>query len=337
MAPRTSVVIELRSQEWTKEGANPANGKVCETFSDGILKISLIIPTCHRHELLRDCLNRLEIPPCPPDEVVEVIVTDDSRDGETRSMVEKEFPRVRYVQGPRRGPASNRNAGAAAAIGEWLIFLDDDCLPVPGFLKAYRDAMMAEAGPMVALEGPTVSEADPPSLLWEAPHNPDGGHLISCNFAMRKEDFERVGRFDERYPGAALEDTEFAARFRFKGGQINLVSAATVGHPLRAIPSARRLAGRWEGKVIFALDQGASPLLVRFWLPWHVGRVIQSRLRWAGSCSPDNARAAMIFAMEWLWVVWLTPGWVSRWSREPCSPFWAEHVRLQGALPKYGF
>ena len=55
-------------------------------------------------------------------------------------MVNEEFPMVRWNEGPRRGPAANRNFGARVADGEWLIFLDDDCNPRPGFLAAYLKA-----------------------------------------------------------------------------------------------------------------------------------------------------------------------------------------------------
>jgi len=56
----------------------------------------------------------------------------------------------------------------------------------------------------VALEGATLREEEPTSLLWEAPHNPDGGRLISCNFAIPRLLFERIGRFDERLSGGGF-------------------------------------------------------------------------------------------------------------------------------------
>jgi len=251
-------------------------------------------------------------------------------------MVEREFPGVTYHAGPRRGPAANRNAAARQADADWLIFLDDDCVPQDGWLQSYRNAMDVEPDAFLALEGRTLREVEPPSLLWEAPHNPEGGILISCNFAMPVASFRDAGAFDERYPGAAFEDTEFAARFHAKGGQVLFIPGATVIHPLRRCPNARKLAGRWEGKVVYGLDQGAPPFLVRFWLPWHVGRVIQSRFR-GKAWSWENLKAACLFTVEWLWVCWLTPGWVSRWSRQRRSPFWITHVESQGHVPKYGF
>jgi len=299
-------------------------------------RIAVIIPTCDRPHDLRVCLNSVLLQMGGCGGADEVIVTDDSRGEETRLMVEREFPGVTYHAGPRRGPAANRNAAARQVDTDWLIFLDDDCVPQKDWLQSYRSAMDQESGGLLALEGRTLRDAELPSLLWEAPHNPEGGMLISCNFAMSVASFREAGGFDERYPGAAFEDTEFAARFRAKGGQVVFVPGATVIHPLRRCPNPRRLAGRWEGRVVYALDQGASPPMVRFWLPWHVGRVIQSRFR-GKAWSRENFNAALLFAREWLWVCCLTPGWVSKWARERRSQFWTEHVRLRGAVPKYGF
>jgi GT2 family glycosyltransferase len=296
--------------------------------------LSVIIPTCNRPEDLRRCLERL-VAQVRFDAGEEVIVTDDGGTEEARQVVET-FPGVRWTQGPRRGPAANRNHGASLATGEWLVFLDDDCLPEAGWLEAYRDATAKTEIPRAALEGKTLREALPPSLMWEAPHNPEGGHLISCNFAIRSADFDAVGRFDARYPVAALEDTEFAARFAGCGGTVRFVPEAAVLHPLRRVPSGRKLAARWEGKVIFALDQGASPMVVMLWLPWHVFRVIGSRFRGRGF-GEEHGAAVLRFASEWAWVCWRTPGWIRRRRKEARSAYWEMRRRSVGPVPRFGF
>ena len=89
------------------------------------MTVSIIIPTCNRADELHDCLARL-IPQLPSDGSTTVFVCDDGSDAATKSMVGEKFPMVRWNQGPRRGPATNRNFGARQADGDWLIFLDDD-------------------------------------------------------------------------------------------------------------------------------------------------------------------------------------------------------------------
>jgi GT2 family glycosyltransferase len=296
---------------------------------------SVVVPTCNRPEDLRTCLLALFQTKVGADDF-EVIVTDDGADDRTRAMLEAEFPGVHWTQGPRRGPAANRNHGVEMSRGEWIIFLDDDCVPSPGFLDGYEAAFRDGGVELVAFEGRTVREREPDSLLWEAPHNPSGGHLISCNFAILRRHFNQVGRFDERYPVAAYEDTEFAARFVMSGGRMKFLPHVEVIHPLRRRPEPKRCAARWEGKVIYAFDQGASPWRVRWGLPWHVFRLIQCRfsgqeLNWT------NVRAVGLFAREWWHVCLATPGWVKKWRARPRSEFWTEQVARRGPLPKYGF
>jgi glycosyltransferase involved in cell wall biosynthesis len=68
----------------------------------------------------------------------EIIISDDSTDEETVQMIaDLGNNRLKWVKGPCRGPASNRNNGVRYARGEWILFIDDDCLPDAGILKNY--------------------------------------------------------------------------------------------------------------------------------------------------------------------------------------------------------
>ena len=301
----------------------------------GIVLCSIVIPTCNRPEQLLICLEKLAVQMADASGV-ELLVCDDGRDAPAGDLLAERFPKFQYVEGPKRGPAANRNAGARKAVGEWLLFVDDDCVPQRGFLEAYLQEMRSGVGPMVAITGPTIRPCNPPSLLWEAPHNPDGKFLISCNFATRARDFQAAGEFDERYPLAAFEDTEFAERFRLLGGQVQFVPKAVVGHPLRPLPSAAKLAARWEGRAIYALDQGAEPAQVVVGLPWHVLRVIQSRFR-NQPLSRANFVAMSRFIREWLLVCWWTPRWIRQQMKRGRCEFWAQHVAAHGPVPRFGF
>lgn len=296
---------------------------------------SIIIPTCNRTHDLRLCVEKL-VTQLPADGSVELIVTDDGISCASRDMLSADFHAVHWVQGPRLGPAGNRNRGAVVARGEWLIFLDDDLLPHQSLVTAYIEAMRAAPASLCVLEGATVREPQPPSLLWEAPQKLRALDYLSCscNFAIRAETYHTMDGFDERYRGGVYaEDTDLSARLLRAGYDVQFVPQAKAVHPLRPVPGAAKLAKRWEGKVIFAFDQGASWLTVAWRLPWHALRVIQSRFRGQSWCA-ENRRALMLFLAEWLHVVCRTPGWVVKWMSAPRSRFWRSSNR---PIPKFGF
>ena len=299
------------------------------------MSVSVIIPTCNRSTELHGCISLL-VPQLPSEGTVTVFVCDDGTDGKTRVMVEQEFPIVRWNAGPRRGPATNRNLGARVADGEWLIFLDDDCNPRPGFLAAYLKQMqLLGSEARVALEGATYRTVAEPSLIWEAPENRNGGALISCNFAIPRRLFLESGAFDERYPVANFEDTEFAVRLQIKGVKMVFVSDAIVDHPLRPLPEAVKLARRWESRVVSSYDFGASTRQVMWYLPRHIALVILSRFR-GRKLDRDNLRAAFVFIKEFLLTVWYLPGWLRKHQQAPRSLFWADQIRLGKAPPRFG-
>jgi GT2 family glycosyltransferase len=227
------------------------------------LRFSVIIPTCHRNDLLAKCLDCLapgqqlggvcvedggqrsgggsqnsEVSgqssvvsrQCPMF-TYEVIVTDDGSKSTAREMVEKNFPWARWIEGPRRGPAANRNNGAKHAQGKWLVFTDDDCLPDAGFLAGYSQAARDNNAPV--LEGKTSPVGIRTRVDMECPANETGGYLWSCNLAIRKDLFFELDGFDTNFSGAAMEDVDFRTRLLKAGKAIKFVPTALVLHPWR--------------------------------------------------------------------------------------------------------
>jgi len=302
-----------------------------------MIQYSIIVPTCDRPADLRKCLQLLRSQ-TEANPAVEILVTYDGRTDETETMLKREFPAVRWRQGPRRGPASNRNAGARAAKGGWLIFIDDDCLPRATLFSSYSGVtgvpLAARVNPLV-LTGPTCRIGTPDSLLWEAPHNPEGRALISCNFAIKRTDFLQAGGFDERFPMAIFEDTEFAVRIGLLGFETVFIPDAAVDHPLRPLPSAGKLARRWEARVISSYDFGATPGEIFLRLPRHVLLVILSRFR-NRPLTIANLRAARRFVGEFALVLCLLPKWVWTHRKTPRSRFWMERTPATGIPPRLG-
>lgn len=65
----------------------------------------------------------------------EILVSDDSSNYETRQLMQHAYAGIRYLEGPRRTPAANRNRAFQAVTGSHVLFLDDDCRLGPTFLQ----------------------------------------------------------------------------------------------------------------------------------------------------------------------------------------------------------
>lgn len=196
-------------------------------------EICIVIPTCDRPDLLRRCLRAVQTEAEPG---VESIVTNDG--GGSLEFLAAEFPGVRFVEGPRRGPAANRNHGARQSRSDWIIFLDDDCEPQPGWLKACREAI--RPGTADLLEGAVEAIGWTGHPLDERVENLLGGVFWSCNLAVRRSVFEKSGGFDEDFKQAAFEDMELAERLKRLGARTAFVQHARVLHPVRRL-SLRQL------------------------------------------------------------------------------------------------
>jgi len=86
------------------------------------MKVSVIIPTYNRYQLLKRALKSVLNQTHLPDDI---IVIDDGSGDET-PKIQEEFPHIRYIRQENGGVASARNRGIEAARYELLAFLDDD-------------------------------------------------------------------------------------------------------------------------------------------------------------------------------------------------------------------
>ena len=104
------------------------------------VSISIIIPTCNRSgklSLLIDSLNH-SLKYTKKDIETEIIISDDSNNNLSKKLINKNFPKVTWIKGPKNGPGANRNNGASLATKEWLLFIDDDCYVNDELFKPIR-------------------------------------------------------------------------------------------------------------------------------------------------------------------------------------------------------
>jgi HAD superfamily hydrolase (TIGR01662 family) len=127
------------------------------------------------------------------------------------------------VPGPGRGPAAARNAGLRATRATWVVFLDDDVVPAPG----WRAALAADlrrlpadvAGSQGRLEVPLPPGRRPTG--WE--RNVTGlahARWATADMAYRRGALEAAGGFDEAFGRAYREDADLALRLLAGGWRL---------------------------------------------------------------------------------------------------------------------
>ena len=274
-------------------------------------RISVIVPTCNRNDALALCLDAL----APGTQTLsasdyEVIVTDDGaaddgNDG-ARDMLRARYPWAIWTRGPRRGPAANRNHGACQARGAFVAFTDDDCLPTPAWLGAYAAAIADE---IEVYEGPTWASGPLRAPFVVAPVNYEGGLLWSCNMMVNRQTFEEMGGFDEGFPHASDEDTDFRERVKRADQAMLWVPDALIYHPPVRRTWGRHSARLWESKVRLAYkaDPDRAPVTRRK-MVWHAFR---TRLQQLTSAPPhlDSLVGAVAMIVELIWIARHMPGW----------------------------
>jgi GT2 family glycosyltransferase len=207
-------------------------------------RLSVVVPTFNRPELLARVLAGLEAQTWPR-ERFEVIVVDDGGEAPAepvvRAAAERGLPAVCERQ-ENAGPATARNRGVRRAGGEVILFLDDDCAPTPAWLaehaRAHTRRGLAAMGridwhpdlpvtPLMRFVGDHflfhfnligLDEDAPFPLFYTANGSVDRGMALAA------------GLFDEEYRRAAWEDSEFAYRLRLKGARFLFRPDALVHH-----------------------------------------------------------------------------------------------------------
>lgn len=174
----------------------------------------------------------------------EILVIDDGSHDATPEVLEEwslRFPgRLRVFRQRNSGPASARNKGAREAKGDFLIFVDDDCIAEPTWLRSLQSVFeetgaAAVAGAVVNPDDGWVGRYVNRESIIAHVLSRDGlvQELITGNAGVRAEVFKKLGGFDEAIRVAGGEDTEFSLRLRAEGHRIVPAPEARVHHQSR--------------------------------------------------------------------------------------------------------
>ena len=207
------------------------------------MKISFIVLTYNRSDALLAVLRSLARQ-CGAGH--EVLVADDGSNPIQVDLLRQKCPAfdcsIRHVWHPDTGftAARARNLGAYHAAGDYLVFLDGDCVPGPSFVKAHT--RLAEQGCFVngsrvllsqrltaCVVNQEIDLLEQSFAFWsKARLTGDSNKLLhvlgwprslfrvkqgfkwqgirSCNLAVWHQDFLAINGFDETFEGWGHED-----------------------------------------------------------------------------------------------------------------------------------
>ena len=194
------------------------------------LCVSVVLPVLNEAGDLPRLLEQLRVQ-IPPPGGFEVLVVDGGSNDGTRELVRERaasWPVLRLIDNPKRRSAPARNLGALAARGDIILYVDGHCsIPRPDYLSRLVTIFTSSGAACLCRPQPlTMLAEDQPwaraiAIARQSPlgHHPDSDiygteprvtQPQSAGAAYRREIFERVGGFDERFD--ACEDVEFNHR-----------------------------------------------------------------------------------------------------------------------------
>lgn len=229
-----------------------------------VIKVSVIVPTYNRRQLIERTIPTLLDQDMPPDEYEVVVVVDGSRDN-TAQYLKSLRPAcdLKALEQPvNRGPGPAKNAGLAAARGKIVLFLDDDLLCERTLLSEHLQAH--EAGGRCLAVGSVIVD---PSLLpkflnrvWTDSYDewiermasePAGSWPIDLpigtNISAPRDELVSAGGFDD---GLARmhEDLDLALRLRRRGVELRFLPRAKVCHVYVKRPTDLVRDAEWQGR-----------------------------------------------------------------------------------------
>lgn len=274
-------------------------------------------------------LHELQLPEAP----WELLIVDNASSDTTAALLAREqWPtgwQVRVVREEKLGLSNARNCALREARGDYLIFVDDDETPEPGWLRAFERLIRERApdafgGPIEILfegERPAwlsddllgflgqLNRADTAVLLTEPSTSFNGG-----NFGVRRTVCEQVGAFDPALGRKGTDNTggeevDFYRRLLKGGFKVWWTPEAVILHRIQATKLKRSyfldLHYR-QGRMEAIRKRGsASRVPPKYLLP-QLGRALRA---WLQEWSSGGRNATVRKEMNVVYFIGYLSGW----------------------------
>jgi glycosyltransferase involved in cell wall biosynthesis len=204
-----------------------------QPVSSASVSISIIIPALNEERMIGRCLESLAKLAFAHDRFEVLVVDNGSRD-RTLDIAESFQGRlnVRVLQKTDVRISALRNLGARAAAGDILAFLDADCLAPEDWLDRIFELAPADGAGVLGAHYLLPENSTWVGRTWhryqEAPKSGEVSHVPAGDLIMRREDFLRLGGFDETIQ--TNEDYELCERVRKAGMQVRAFPLIGVVH-----------------------------------------------------------------------------------------------------------
>ncbi|NOX90061.1 MAG: glycosyltransferase [Calditrichaeota bacterium] len=213
-------------------------------------RVSIIIPVFNKLQFTHRCLKAILQNTRYPD--YEVIFADNGSTDDTRSYLQNlKVPNVKAVFNEQNlGYVGGCNSGARHATGDYLLFLNNDTEVQPGWLEnlvrlaesrgdcgavgaklVYPDGKLQEAGGIIFSDGQGWNYGrgfNPDDPRFNFVRETD--YCSGAALMVRKDLWERIGGFDERYAPAYYEDTDLCFAVRKEGYKVYYQPKSVVIH-----------------------------------------------------------------------------------------------------------
>jgi glycosyltransferase involved in cell wall biosynthesis len=210
-----------------------ATTMIAQPVSPQVVKISIIIPALNEEKMIGRCLESLTKLVFARDRFEVLVIDNGSRD-RTLAIADsfKDRLNLKVLQQAGVRISALRNLGARAATGDILAFLDADCLAPADWLDQMLVLAPANGAGVLGAHYLLPEDSSWVGRTWhryqEAPKSGEVSHVPAGDLIMRREDFLKLGGFDETIQ--TNEDYELCERARKAGMDVRAFPQIGVIH-----------------------------------------------------------------------------------------------------------